>query len=140
MTQLVRENTDSIISKYTHNQIEHILIDRRCHASILDVRNVRGADCDADHYLVVAKVRERLAVSKQTAQNFNGDRFNLRELYELEVVIQCQIEITNRFAALGNLSDGEDINRDWENIEKNIKTSAKESLGLHKLKKPDHVR
>ena len=47
---------------------------------------------------------------------------------------QYQIEITNRFAALQNLSDGEDINRAWENIKKNIKTSAKESLGMHELK------
>jgi len=27
-----------------------------------------------------------------------------------------------------------DINRAWENIKKNIKSSAKESLGLHELK------
>jgi hypothetical protein len=38
-----------------------------------------GADCDTDHYLVVAKVRERLAVSKQVAQKFDGERFNLRK-------------------------------------------------------------
>jgi hypothetical protein len=31
-------------------------------------------------------------------------------------------------------SDIEDINRVWENIKENIKTSAKESLGLHELK------
>jgi endonuclease/exonuclease/phosphatase family metal-dependent hydrolase len=48
----------------THNQIDHILIDRRRHSSILDVRYFRGSDCDTDHYLVVAMVRERLAVSK----------------------------------------------------------------------------
>jgi endonuclease/exonuclease/phosphatase family metal-dependent hydrolase len=48
----------------THNQIDHILIDRRWHSSIPDVRSFRAADCDTDHYLVVAKVRERLAVSK----------------------------------------------------------------------------
>jgi hypothetical protein len=33
-----------------------------------------------------------------------------------------------------NLSDGEDMNRDWENIKDNITTTAKESLGLYKLK------
>jgi hypothetical protein len=42
----------------THNLTDHNLIDRRRHSSILDVRSFRGADCDTDHYLVVAKVRE----------------------------------------------------------------------------------
>jgi len=58
----------------------------------------------------------------------------MRKLNELEVRKQYQIEITNRFAALENLGDGEDINRAWENIKENIKTSAKESLGLHEMK------
>ena len=83
---------------------------------ILDVLSFRRAECDTDHYQVVAKVRERLAVSKQAAQRFDGERFNLRKLNELEVTKQYQIEITNRFAALENLNDGEDINRAWKNI------------------------
>jgi len=33
-----------------------------------------------------------------------------------------------------NLSDDEDVDRTWGNIKENIKTSAKESLGLHELK------
>jgi len=37
---------------------------------------------------------------------------------------QYQIEIKNRFAALENLSDVMNINRAWENIKDNIKTSA----------------
>ena len=83
---------------------------------------------------MVAKVRERLAVSKQAAQRFDGEKFNLGKLNEQEVRKQYQIEITNRFAALEDLSDNEDINRAWENIKENIKTSAKESLGLCELK------
>jgi hypothetical protein len=45
---------------------------------------------------VVAKVRERLAVSKQEAQEFDGERFHLRKLNELEVRKQYQIEITKK--------------------------------------------
>jgi len=118
----------------THKHIDHVLIDRRWHSSALDVRSFRGADCDTDHHLVIAKVRERLAVGKQAVQRFDRQRFNWRKLNESEVREQYQIEITNRFAALENLNNDEDVNRTWENIKENIQTSAKESLGLHELK------
>jgi len=79
----------------------------------------QGTDFDTDHHLVVEKVRESLAVSKQEAQNFDGERLTLRKLNELEVRRQYQIKISNRFAALENLSDGEDIKRAWVNIQEN---------------------
>jgi len=47
-------------------------------------------------------------------------RFNLSKLHELEVRKQYQIKILNRFATLGNLSDSDNINRAWENIEENV--------------------
>jgi len=120
----------------TYNQIVHVLIDRRWYSIVLDVGSFRGADCYTDHYLVIAKVRERLAVGKQAAQRFYRQRFNLRKPTELEVRKQYQIEITNRFAGLENLNDDEDVNKTWENIKENIQTSAKESLGLHELEQP----
>ena len=94
------------------------------------MRSFRGADCDTDHYLLIAKARKRLAVGKQAAQGFDRQRFNLRKLNKPEVREQYQIGITNRFAALENLNDDET----WENIKEYIQTSAKESLGLQELK------
>ena len=82
----------------------------------------------------MAKVRERLAVRKQAAQKSDGVRFNLRKLNDLEVRKQYQIDITNRFTALEKVSEDEDINRGWENIKENIKTSANECLGMHEMK------
>ena len=83
---------------------------------------------------MIAKVRERLAVGKQAAQRFDRQRFNLWKQNELEIKKQCQIEITNRFAALENLNDDDDVNRTRDNIKENIKILAKERKGLHELK------
>jgi hypothetical protein len=49
---------------------------------------------------MVAKVKERLAVSTQATQKFDVERFNLKKLSEMEGRKQYQIEITNRFVAL----------------------------------------
>jgi hypothetical protein len=53
------------------------------------------SDCDTDHYLVVAKIRERLAVSKQTAHAVHMERFNLKKLNEVDGKGQYRFEISN---------------------------------------------
>jgi hypothetical protein len=87
------------------------------------------ADCDTDHWLAVAKVREKLAVSKQTTQSVHIERFNRKKLNEIEGKDQYRVEISNRFAVLGILGTDVVINRAWEIIREEIKVSAKESLG-----------
>jgi hypothetical protein len=76
-------------------------MDRRRLSIVLDVRSVRGADCDTDHHLVVAKIRERLAVSKQPVIKMYMGRFNLKKLNEGEVKEQHQVTIKNRFFSFG---------------------------------------
>jgi hypothetical protein len=64
------------------------------------------------------------------------ERFNLKKLNKVEGKEQYHVEISNRFTALGNLDDDDDvdINRAWETIRDNIKISARRSLGYYELK------
>jgi hypothetical protein len=94
----------------THNQIDYVLIDRRRHSSILEIRSFRGADSDVDDYLVVAEVRERLAVSKLAVRKLDVERSNLKKLNDEEVEEQYQVTIKNKFTALENLEDNRGIN------------------------------
>jgi hypothetical protein len=79
----------------THNQIDHIQGDRQRHSNVLHGKSFRATDCDSDHYLVVAKFRERLAVNKRRSQRFRIERLNLKEQY--------RVEVSNRFTALEDL-------------------------------------
>jgi hypothetical protein len=110
------------------------LINKRRLSNILDVCSFRGADCDTDHYLVVAKLRDRISVSKRARQNFDLERFDLKKLSDVEVKEKYQVEISNRFAALESLDESFDINNAWESIRENIRTSSKDNLGYHGLK------
>jgi len=56
----------------THKQIDRILIGMRWYSSILDVRSFRRTVCDNNHSLVT-KVRQRLAIIQEAAQNFDGE-------------------------------------------------------------------
>jgi len=78
----IQEYTCTSPDKKTQNQADHILIDR-WHSSVLDARSFRGTDYDTNHYLVVGKVRQILAVSEQAAQKFEAERFKIRKLNEL---------------------------------------------------------
>jgi hypothetical protein len=100
-----------------HNQIDHTLVDRRRQSNVLDARSFKAAECDSDHYLVVAKVKERVAaVNKQRSHRFHMERFSLKKLNEVDGKEQYLVEVSNRFAALEHLDTEVEINNAWEMI------------------------
>jgi hypothetical protein len=102
------------VSRWVNPQSDdHILIDRRRHSSVLDVRPFRVGDCDTDHYLVVAKIREKIAVNNQRLHKFHMERFSLKKLNEVEAKEKYHAEISNRFAVLKNLDTEVEINTVW---------------------------
>jgi hypothetical protein len=120
----------------THTQINHILVAIRRQLSVLDVMSFRAADCDTDHYLVVAEDKETIAVNKQRSRRFHMESSNLSNLKDLECKEKYRVEVSNRFAPLRELNSEVKMNSTWEKIIRNIKISAKESLGYCELK--DH--
>jgi hypothetical protein len=83
---------------------------------------------------MVAKIRERLAVNKQGSHKLHRERFNLKKLKEVEDKEKYHVEVSNMFAALGDLDPDAEINTVSETIRKNINMSAEESLGYYELK------
>lgn len=61
------------------NQIDHVLINTRFKNCLHDVKTIRGADCDSDHYLVKEKLKvklKKLKVKKRTIM----DRYEVNKL------------------------------------------------------------
>jgi predicted glutamine amidotransferase len=59
---------------------------------------------------------DRLSVSKQAAKTFDMERYNLKNLNNVEVKEQYHVEISKRFTVLENLDDDMDVNRASESM------------------------
>jgi hypothetical protein len=56
----------------------------------------RAAECDTDHYLVVANVEKRLTVNKQRSHRFHMERFNLKKINEVESKEKHHVEMLGK--------------------------------------------
>jgi hypothetical protein len=120
----IHKHTWTFPDGVTH-KIDHVLTDKRRSSRILHVRSFRGADCDTNYHLVVAKLRGRISVSKRVRQNFDTERSDTKTLNDIEI---------KEKSALENVGEILGINSALESTRDNIKISAKENLGCHRLK------
>ncbi|PSN35692.1 hypothetical protein C0J52_10180 [Blattella germanica] len=57
--------------------IDHVLVDKRWHTIIIDIRSVRGLDCNSDHHLVRVKIRfETLECSEENVTTEKENNIN----------------------------------------------------------------
>ena len=106
----------------TTHQIDHVLVKRKFRTSLLDVRAYRGADCDSDHYLVISRIRLKLATKRTRVEG--KAKIDVEKLKEAEERLQYQIEVDNRFAALED--EGEE---NWEYVKRSMVEAAERSVG-----------
>jgi hypothetical protein len=73
-----------------------------------------------NHYQLVVKIRESLAVNKQGSHKYQMEKFNLKKLNNVEGKEKYRVEVSNKFAALEDLDAEVEINTILETITEKI--------------------
>ncbi|KAI5737941.1 hypothetical protein M8J77_000982 [Diaphorina citri] len=119
---------------HTVNQIDHVLINRRWHSDILDVRTFRNADIDSDHMLVIIKLRER--ISSQKTKKIRQRKLDQDKLKDPITLRQFQHKIEEKIQNTRiNTNESKTIEDDAEKITKTLHDGAKEVIGFTKNKR-----
>jgi hypothetical protein len=73
----------------------------------------------------MAKLREKISVNKRVRQNFDLERFDLKEHDDIQVKEKYCVETSSSFAALETLDDIFGINNAWDMLEKTSRPHKK---------------
>ena len=125
--------------RYTCNQIDHVLINRKFRTSVLDTRAIRSADIASDHHLVCTKLRLKEAPTRRRIRRTKYDTQKLendgcRRHFPLE--LRNRIEILQREEPEDDETDQPEAELEKANsiLEKAYHMTAKKVLG-YKTKK-----
>ena len=120
----------------TTNQIDHIMINRKWRRSLQDVRVVRGADVNSDHFLLRAIVK--LKLRKAPKETNNRKKLDIPRLDAPTVRKAFNLELKNRFSVLENeTTDADAIEKHWNNIRTVYNETAEKVIGFQTKKNKD---
>ena len=106
------------------------MIDGRHASSILDVRTLRAANIDSDHFLVAAKVRTRLC-AYNTSKSVQR-RLDVQKLRSQNMAESFSIRLSE---LLHDAPPDRDVNTQWQHIAHFLHTTAGEKVEYRKQQK-----
>ncbi|KAL4084248.1 hypothetical protein QTP88_028073 [Uroleucon formosanum] len=115
--------------RYT-NQIDHVLINSRFSNCIQDVRTVRGADCDSDHYLVKVKMKLKLK-KKERREKITLDNYDISKLKDQILGNVFKDEMRSQIDKI-NPSMMDTVDNRWRIIQNTIKSVSETVIGMKK--------
>jgi len=106
----------------TINQIDHVLVNQNKKEAIEDVRSLRGPNIDSDHCLLKSTLKQRLPniYKKKPIQLTKWNKTNIQDPSKLK---QYRTPLHNK---LKNTPDTNNINEEWERMQKAVMDAANE--------------
>jgi len=112
------------------NQIDHLLVSARHASSVIDVRNCRGANCDSNHYLVKAKVRERTSRGWKHRAGCGRKKWNSELITSPEGKMRYQASLVKKLEEIKTMESGSlDMNKMWNGVKETIIAAGEEVMG-----------
>ena len=129
----IHKHTWRIPGSNRGNQIDHILVNRRYSSSILDVRSFKGANCDSDHFLVIAKVRQRLSNANNT-KGHKTKKWDTDKLKDDPNLVNTYQQCIENKLTIETQAENIDPAPCWKNLKSAIIEAATESIGTKESK------
>ncbi|XP_065582594.1 uncharacterized protein LOC136041763 [Artemia franciscana] len=119
----------------THNQIDHLLINRKWKSSLQDVRAFRAADVASDHALMIARISLKLKAAPKTSPKANP-AFDSAKRSTPAIRNVFALTLSNKFEALA-LDDDIDASLEstWNTIKEVYSQTAAATVGYAKRPK-----
>ncbi|XP_008181820.1 uncharacterized protein LOC103309055 [Acyrthosiphon pisum] len=117
------------------NQIDHILVSTRFKNCIQDIRTMRGADGDSDHYLVKGKMKVKI---KKVTRNKGivVDKYDTAKLNNMNTGERFKYQMYEKIRRI-DTGINDSIDAKWKKIKDTIKVVAESEIGkIKSVRKP----